>query len=93
MRLYAASSEESLRARELLADWANEGFLTKGQYERLEQETVSELRTTNIFLRLILFLFTLISVAAAAALFLRVILARPSEQTTGIFFLIFAAVC
>jgi hypothetical protein len=43
MRLYAASSEETLRARELLADWANEGFLTKGQYERLEQETVSEL--------------------------------------------------
>ena len=69
MRLYTASSEETLRARKLLKDWAGEGFLTKEQYQRLEQETVSELRTTNIFLRLVLFLFTLISVGAAAALF------------------------
>ncbi len=85
MRLYTASSEETLRARKLLKDWAGEGFLTKEQYQRLEQETVSELRTTNIFLRLVLFLFTLISVGAAAALFFVVFLSRPSEQTIGIF--------
>lgn len=93
MRLYTASSEETLRARKLLTDWAGEGLLTKEQYQHLEQETVSELRTTNIFLRLILFLFTLLGVAAAAALFFAVFLSRPSEQTAGIFFLIFAAVC
>ncbi len=71
MRLYTASSEETLRARKLLTDWAGEGFLTQEQYQRLEQETVSELRTTNIFLRLVLFLFTLISVGAAAGTVLR----------------------
>ena len=93
MRVYSASSEETLRARKLLTDWAGEGFLTQEQYQRLEQETVSELRTTNIFLRLILFLFTLISVGAAVALFFRIFLAGSSEQTDGIFLLIFAAVC
>jgi hypothetical protein len=93
VRFYSASSEETLRARQLLRDWAGEGFLTKAQYQRLEQETVSEFRTTNIFLRLVLFLFTLISVGAAAALFFVVFLSRPSEQTGGVFFLIFAAVC
>jgi hypothetical protein len=93
MRLYSASSEETLRARKLLTDWAGEGFLTKEQYQCLEQETVSELRTTNIFLRLILFLFTLISVGAATALFFKVFLSPASEQTIGIFLLIFAAVC
>ena len=93
MRIYSASSEETLRARKLLRDWVREGFLTKEQYQRLEQETVSELRTTNIFLRLVLFLFTLIIVGAAAALFFVVFLSRPSEQTTGVFFLIFAVVC
>jgi hypothetical protein len=93
MRLYTASSEETLRARKLLTDWAGEGFLTKEQYQRLEQETVSELRTTNIFLRLILFLFTLITVGAATALFFEIFLLGPSEQTIGIFLLIFAAVC
>jgi hypothetical protein len=93
VRLYSASSEETLRARKLLTDWADEGLLTKAQYQRLELETVSELRTTNIFLRLVLFLFTLISVGAAAALFFVGFLSRPSEQTIGVFFLIFAAVC
>jgi hypothetical protein len=92
VRIYSASSEETLRARKLLNDWAGEGFLTQAQYQLLQQETVSDLRTTTIFLRLVLFLFTLISVGAAAALFLEVFLSRPSEQTTGVFFLIFAVV-
>jgi hypothetical protein len=91
MRIYSASSEETLRARQLLKDWVGEGFLTKPLYQLLEKETVSELRTTNIFLRLVLFLFTLISVGAAAGLFY--VVSRPSEQTAGVFFLIFAAVC
>ncbi len=93
MRLHSASREEILRARKLLTDWAGEGFLTKHQYELLEKETVSDLRTTNIFLRLVLFFFTLISVGAAAALFSEVFLSQPSEQTTGVFFLICAPVC
>jgi hypothetical protein len=93
VRLYSASSEETLRARKLLTEWADDGFLTKAQYRVLEQEAVSEVRTTNIFLRLILFFFTLISVGAAAALFVVVFLSRPSDQTVGFFLLIFAAVC
>ena len=92
MRIYSAASEETLRASKLLADWAGEGFLTQEQYQRLKRETVSELRTTNLFLRLILFLFTLISVCAAAALFLTVFVPHSWEQTNGIFLVIFAAV-
>src|ERR1035437_7441687 len=91
MRIYSASSEETLRARQLLKDWVGEGFLTKPQYQLLEKETVSELRTTNIFLRLVLFLFTLIRVGAAAGLLF--VFPRPSEQTAGFFFLFFASVC
>jgi len=93
MRLYSAASEETQRARKLLTEWVGESFLSKAQYQLLEEETVSELRTTNIFLRLVLFLFTLISVGAAAGLFILVFLSHPSEQTVGVFFLIFAAVC
>jgi len=92
VRLYSASSEETLRARTLIADWAGEGILSTEQRQRLEEETVSELRTTNIFLRLVLLLFTLISVCAAAALFLQVFLRPSSEQTDGVFLLIGAAV-
>jgi len=93
MRAYSASSEETLRARKLLTDWTADGFLSKEQYQLLKPETVSDLRTTNIYLRVVLFLFTLISVAAAVGLFFEVFLSRPSQQTTGVFFLIFAALC
>jgi uncharacterized membrane protein YgcG len=92
MRAYPASSEEALRARSLLKDWAGQGFLTDAQYQRMEQETVCDLRRTNIFLRIVLFFFTVIIVGAAVALFFEVILSHPAVQTTGIFLLIFAAV-
>jgi hypothetical protein len=92
VRLYSAFDEETLRARKLLSDWASNGFLTKEQRQLLEEETVSELRTTNTFLRLVLFFFTLIIVGAAAALFFVVFLSRPSDQTAGTIFLIFAAI-
>jgi len=93
VRLYSPSSEETLRARKFLRDWAGEGFLTKTQYQLLERETVPDLRTTNIYLRLVLFFFTLVIVGAAAGLFFVVFLSHPSEQTAGVFFLIFAAIC
>ena len=93
MRAYSASSEEALRARDLLKDWAGEGLLTEAQYQRLEQETVCELRRTNIFLRLVLFLFTLIIVGAAVALFFVLFLSHAATTATGIFLLIFAVIC
>ena len=92
MRIYTGSSEESLRARKHLKQWTDDGSLSKEQYQRLEQDTVSDLRVTNTFLRLVLFFFSAISVAAAVALFFEVFLSRPSEQTSGIFLWIFAAV-
>jgi hypothetical protein len=92
VRIYTESSEETLRARKLLTQWTGDGSLSKEQYQRLEQDTVSGLRITHIFLRLVLFFFTMIGVVAAVALFFTIVLPRPSEPTTGIFFLIFAAV-
>jgi hypothetical protein len=90
--IYGESREEALRARRLLKDWAGEGFLTPEQYQRMEKETACDLRTTNIFLRAVLFLFTVLVVGAAAALFFSVFASRPSQQTMGVLLLIFAAV-
>jgi hypothetical protein len=92
VRVYSASSEEALRVRNLLKDWASGGFLSEAQYQRMEQETVCELRRTNIFLRLVLFLFTLLIVGATVGLFFVVFLSHPSAQTSGVFLLIFAAI-
>jgi hypothetical protein len=89
-RAYTESNEEALRARTLLKDWAGEGFLSEEQYRRMEQETVCDLRRTNIFLRLVLFLFTLIIAGATVALFFVAFPSPPAAQTTGIFLLLFA---
>lgn len=90
MRAYTETDEEAIRTRELLNDWKGESFLTAEQHQRMEQETLCELRRTNIFLRLVLFLFTLIISGAAVGLFFNVFLSNPSEQETGVL-LIFAA--
>jgi hypothetical protein len=93
MRLYRISSEEALRARGLLKEWVGSRFLTREQYELLERETVSDLRTTNVFLRLVLFLFTLITVGGAIGLFFAVLFSHSSDTVAGVLFLIFAPVC
>jgi hypothetical protein len=89
--VYSVASGEALRARSLLKDWAEEGFLTLEQYRRMEQDTACEFRRTNIFLRLVLFLFTLIVVGTAAALVFVLFMSRADKGTTGIVVLIFAA--
>jgi hypothetical protein len=92
VRIYSESSEEALRARKLLKQWDADGSLSKEQYQLLEKETVSDLRTTNIFLRLVFFFFTMIGIAAVVALFFVGGVPHSSDQTGGTFLLIFAAV-
>ncbi len=93
MRAYSAADEESLLARKLLKDWAGEGFLTESQHQQMEQGSVCELRRTNIFLRLVLFLFTLIIVGAALGLFFLLFFQASSQQTAGVTLLAFAVAC
>ena len=92
MRAYSESNEEALRARDVLKDWAGEGLLTQKQYQRMEQETVCDLRRTNIFLRLVLYLFTLIIVGAAVALFFDVFVTRATVPEKGYLTIVFAAI-
>ncbi len=91
MRAYSAADEEALRASGLLQDWAGEGFVTESQHQQMQQEIVCELRRTNIFLRLVLFLFSLIILGTAVALFFLLFLGRASQQTIGLLLVIFAA--
>jgi len=91
MRAYSASSEEALHARDLLKDWSGEDFLTHAQYQEMERETVCDLRRTNIFLRMVLFFFTLLLVGAAGGLLFVLFLEQASRQAVGAFLLISAA--
>ena len=83
MTAYSASSQEALRARRLLKDWAGEGHLTELQYRQMLQETDCGPRCTNIFLRLVLFLFTLIMVGTGVSLFFVIFRLRLGAQGGG----------
>lgn len=93
MRAYSVAAEEALHARNLLKDWLGERFLTTSQWRSMEQETVSDLRRTNIFLRLVLFLFAVIIVVSAAALIVTVLFSGSDRLPGGIALLVFAAAC
>lgn len=89
MKAYSVADEEALLAREKLKDWAGEGFVTEAQRQRIEQETVCELRRTNVFLRLVLFFFTLLIVAAVVGLFL-LVLGQAPQSGAGVMLLVLA---
>ena len=89
MRAYRRADEEALLARGLLKDWAGEGFLTEAQQQQLEQETVCELRRTSVFLRCVLFFFSLVMVWAAFGLLTAVLFSPLSWEATGFFYLVF----
>jgi len=93
LRAYTATDEEALRILSLLHDWVNQGFLSEAQRQTMEQDTPCELRRTNGFLRLVLFVFTLISAAAATGLFF--VIASPVRDglIVATLLLIFAAIC
>ncbi len=75
-----------------MKDWGGEGLLTAGAIcSAWNRKPSATFARTNVFLRLVLFLFTLIVVGAAVGLFFVAFLSRPSEQTVGVFLLIFAA--
>ncbi len=90
MRAYAEQDEENLRARKLLNEWKNENLLSEAQYQQLQRDTPTELRTTNIFLRLVLLFFTLLAIGTAVALFFELMGVRTSGSSAGFISTIFA---
>ncbi|HLK18695.1 MAG TPA: hypothetical protein VKT81_07055 [Bryobacteraceae bacterium] len=86
MRAYSESAEEALHASAFLKEWAAAGFLTEAQHLQLEQETTCDLRRTNIFLRIVLFVFTVLILVAAFFLF------HPGSQDAPVLLFFFALI-
>ena len=91
MRIYSEAEQENLRTLSLLNDWTSEGLLSESQHLTMKQDVECGLRRTNIFLRFVFFLFTLLSVSAAVGLFLFGV--GNNAQATGVFLLLAAALC
>ena len=91
MRIYSQSEQENLRTLGLLQDWTSEGLLSESQHLTMKQDVECTLRRTNFFLRIVFFLFTLLSVSAAVGLFFAGVV--NNTQATGAILLLATALC
>lgn len=89
MRIYSVDDEEKLRILRLVKDWSGEGFLSEDQRLRMEADMACGLRRTNGFLRLVLFVFTLIAAGALVGLFFLAF--QPSGSRDPWFLMLVAA--
>ena len=68
MRRYDATDERKIRVAPLVREWTRSGLLDKAQQDRIAPELKVGMRRTNPFLRLILFGFGILIIAASVAL-------------------------
>jgi hypothetical protein len=70
MSCYATIDEEKIRTQAQVREWASSGFLDEAQARRIGKDLRVDLRRTNPFLRVVLFLFTVLIAAASIGLFI-----------------------
>ena len=58
MRIYSNDEEGRVRTSKLVRDWAQSGLIESAQLTAIDEELRTDLRRTNIVLRIVLFLFT-----------------------------------
>ena len=68
MRVYSVLDEEKLRDGNLVREWTASGLMDSTQSSALQAELQTELRQTNGFLRLVLWVFGILLVIAGVAL-------------------------
>ena len=73
MRRYSIEEEETIQAQDLIREWMRSGLLEKEQIPRLSEDLQTDLRRTNNFLRLVLFLFTAVIIGASLLLLIEVL--------------------
>jgi hypothetical protein len=69
MTCYASIDEENIRTQARVREWAHSGLLSEAQAQRMNEDLRVGLRRTNLFLRAVLFVFTVLIVGASIGLF------------------------
>jgi len=89
MSLYARDDERAIRVQRLVNDWTKSGLLIPEQRDRILPELQVDVRRTNIFLRVTLFVFGYLIVNSLTGLF--VVTLNLSEDATMILALLASA--
>jgi hypothetical protein len=93
VNLYSQDDERAIRVQRLVEDWTKSGLLQNEQREQILPSLHVDLRRTNTFLRITLFLFTFLIVNAIAGLAVIFIEGFTSLRTLSWFALAASVVC
>lgn len=85
MNLYSRDDERAIRVQRMVDDWTKSGLLVPEQRERIAPELKVDLRRTNRFLRITLFVFAYLIVNSITGLFV-VMLNLSEDAATGLAF-------
>src|SRR5215510_1063881 len=69
MNIYSEDDERNIRVQRLLHDWNKSGLISDEQRDRMLPDVQVDLRRTNKFLRVTLFIFAMMILQAGAGLF------------------------
>jgi hypothetical protein len=89
MRKYSSAVEQNIRTERLVREWTRSGLLDAQQRDRILADLPVDLRRTNLFLRLILFVFTCLIIVASTILV--AILLKPTTAVADGVLSLFAA--
>jgi uncharacterized membrane protein YgcG len=92
MRKYDDNDERTIRVERLVREWTRSGLIDQAQHDRIAPELKVPFRRTNLFLRLILFGFGIVIIAAAVML-VAVTLGLRRETELAPLCLVAAAAC
>src|SRR5688572_22824496 len=89
---YAAETERQIRSERLVREWTRSGLITQDQQNRMLIDLPIDMRRTNLFLRLVLFAFGIL-IIAASVLFVGVVLDINDEEPIAALTLVSAVGC
>jgi len=91
MNIYSRDDERNIRVERLVRDWNKSGLITDAERDRMLPDLKVDLRRTNLWLRLTLFVFSFVIANAAAGLV--AVTFEPRNQALRWFALVGAVVC
>ncbi len=77
--LYSREDEENILIRKNARSWQRSGLITEEQLRIINDRTYTQLKQTNLFFRILFFVFTIVCTAAVAGFFFWII--KPSDET------------
>ena len=63
MNIYSRDDERNIRVERLVRDWNKSGLITDAERDRMLPDLKVDLRRTNLWLRLTLFVFSFVTVS------------------------------